>query len=48
MNNKEIASINWGGFRRTKPYSNYWGLERGRPIDRYYIEKFLEEQQDTA
>ena len=27
---------------RAKPISNIFGLERGTPIDRYYIEKFLE------
>lgn len=37
--------LRWGEFRRTKPLSNFWGLERGRPIDRYYIEKFLAEHQ---
>lgn len=37
--------LQWGEFRRTKPFSDYWGLERGRPIDRYYIEKFLAEHQ---
>lgn len=28
---------------RNKPVSSRFGLERGTPIDRYYIEKFLEE-----
>ena len=27
---------------RTTPISNIFGLDRGRPIDRYYIEQFLE------
>jgi SAM-dependent methyltransferase len=30
-----------GSLRRLKPISPYWGSERGLPIDRYYIEKFL-------
>jgi SAM-dependent methyltransferase len=30
-----------GSLRRLKPISPYWGWERGLPIDRYYIEKFL-------
>lgn len=38
--------LQWGEFRRTKPFSDFWGLERGRPIDRYYIEKFLAEHQE--
>lgn len=28
-------------FRRTTPLSQVWGFDRGIPIDRYYIEKFL-------
>lgn len=29
--------------RRLQPLSNKFGYDRGKPIDRYYIEKFLEE-----
>jgi SAM-dependent methyltransferase len=31
-----------GTLRRTTPLSNKWGYDRGRPVDRYYIEAFLE------
>jgi peptidoglycan/xylan/chitin deacetylase (PgdA/CDA1 family) len=31
----------WGDLWRTSPLSRNWGLDRGRPIDRYYIEAFL-------
>jgi SAM-dependent methyltransferase len=31
----------WGGLRRLEPMSRTFGLDRGRPIDRYYIENFL-------
>jgi peptidoglycan/xylan/chitin deacetylase (PgdA/CDA1 family)/GT2 family glycosyltransferase/SAM-dependent methyltransferase len=31
----------WGGLRRLTPVSPVWGLDRGRPLDRYYIERFL-------
>ncbi len=31
----------WGGLRRLEPLSRAFGLDRGRAIDRYYIEKFL-------
>lgn len=34
--------VNWGDLRRLTPLSNTWGLDRGRPLDRYYIENFLE------
>jgi len=31
-----------GTLRRTKPLSDHWGYDRGTPVDRYYIECFLE------
>ena len=31
-----------GSLRRGQPVSNNWGFDRGRPVDRYYIESFLE------
>jgi SAM-dependent methyltransferase len=30
-----------GMLRRTRPLSDRYGFERGRPVDRYYIEAFL-------
>jgi SAM-dependent methyltransferase len=33
-----------GTLRRTTPLSCYWGYDRGTPIDRYYIENFLDER----
>jgi SAM-dependent methyltransferase len=33
--------------RRTRPFSDVWGWDRGRPIDRYYIETFLERHRDS-
>jgi hypothetical protein len=30
-----------GTLRRTTPLSDEWGFDRGTPIDRYYIERFL-------
>ncbi len=33
----------WGNLRRTEPFSAYFGFERGTPVDRYYLERFLEE-----
>jgi len=32
-----------GTLRRIAPLSDSWGYDRGTPIDRYYIERFLEE-----
>jgi SAM-dependent methyltransferase len=31
-----------GSLRSTKPLSSSWGFDRGRPVDRYYIDSFLE------
>jgi SAM-dependent methyltransferase len=31
-----------GTIRRTRPLSDNWGYDRGWPIDRYYIQSFLE------
>jgi peptidoglycan/xylan/chitin deacetylase (PgdA/CDA1 family)/SAM-dependent methyltransferase len=33
--------FDWGDLRRVLPVSPDWGYERGVPIDRYYIERFL-------
>ena len=33
----------FGDFRRVIPISRAFGFERGRPVDRYYIESFLQE-----
>jgi SAM-dependent methyltransferase len=33
----------FGTLRRTSPLSSNWGYDRGTPVDRYYIERFLAE-----
>ena len=33
--------VRFGDLRRTTPISRYFGFDRGQPIDRYYIERFL-------
>ena len=37
-----LGSIDWGALRRLEPISNRWGFDRGQPVDRYYIENFLQ------
>ncbi len=32
----------WGNLRRTEPFSRQFGFERGTPIDRYYLDRFLD------
>lgn len=39
--NYKYMWIRWGGFRKLNPISSVFGLDRGKPIDRYYIEAFL-------
>jgi len=36
------GKIIWGDFKSVKPFSNDFGYNRGGPVDRYYIENFLE------
>ena len=33
--------VRFGSFRRLSPVGPAWGYERGLPLDRYYIEKFI-------
>jgi len=33
-----------GTLRRTRPLSDRWGLDRGTPVDRWYVERFLGEE----
>lgn len=37
------APVRWGNLRRPRPFSDYWGFDRGLPVDRFYIELFLDE-----
>lgn len=34
--------VQWGSLRRIEPVSRVFGLDRGQPLDRFYIESFLE------
>src|SRR5262249_48893960 len=36
-----LARVDRGGLQRTSPLSPSWGSDRGTPIDRYYIDRFL-------
>lgn len=37
-----VGRVRFGSLARLTPVSPYFGLERGKPLDRYYIERFLE------
>lgn len=43
-----VGGVNFGSLRRTAPISTHWGYDRGVPIDRYYIERFLAEHADAV
>src|SRR5258708_2013151 len=41
---RRLARPAWlGTLRRVTPLSDSWGFDRGTPVDRYYIEQFLEQ-----
>jgi SAM-dependent methyltransferase len=42
MNGPDTKRWDWGDLRRLQPVSREFGYDRGLPIDRYYIERFLE------
>lgn len=41
-NDVPIGGLDWGDLRRMEPVSDRWGFDRGLPVDRYYIESFLD------
>jgi hypothetical protein len=43
-----INSIEINSSTRTKPISAVFGLDRGTPIDRYYIEKFIDNNKGSV
>lgn len=41
-----VGRVDFGDLRRTRPISGDFGFDRGLPIDRYYIERFLAARAD--
>ncbi|ARV57778.1 glycosyl transferase family 2 [Nostocales cyanobacterium HT-58-2] len=41
-----VGAVDFGSLRRVTPMSQVFGYDRGRPVDRYYIENFLNCYQD--
>jgi SAM-dependent methyltransferase len=37
----------WGNLRRVEPFSASFGFERGTPVDRFYLHRFLESNQSV-
>ncbi len=44
--NPAVGNVVLGDLGRTKPFSKESGFDRGDPIDRYYIETFLDKEAD--
>lgn len=42
------GGVAWGDLRRLEPVSDKWGFDRGLPVDRYFIEAFLEAHRDEV
>lgn len=38
----------WGNLRRSEPFSPNFGFSRGTPMDRYYLDQFLEGQREAV
>jgi SAM-dependent methyltransferase len=41
-----VGRVRMGDLRRLQPFSRYFGYDRGLPVDRYYIERFLAAEAD--
>jgi hypothetical protein len=41
--NRPGNRVQWGNLRRTRPFSAHYGYDRGIPVDRHYVEIFLDE-----
>ena len=42
LESRGLSRVDWGDLRRVEPLSQYWGWDRGKPVDRHYIDGFLE------
>jgi len=42
-----VGAVDFGALRRTAPISRKFGVDRGLPIDRFYIERFLAAEADS-
>lgn len=40
-------TLRWGSLRRLRPFSDHYGWERGEPIDRRYIDRFIAANSDA-
>lgn len=45
---RRLGLPRWGNLRRTRPFSSSFGFDRGTPIDRYYLHKFLDAHRELV
>ncbi len=38
---RRLGRLSFGSFDSTAPFADAWGYDRGTPVDRWYIERFL-------
>ena len=43
LRRRNVRQVRWGSLRNTRPLSRDFGYDRGTPVDRRYIERFLEQ-----
>jgi Methyltransferase domain len=43
-----VGRVDFGDLRRPKPISAEWGFDRGMPIDRFYIDRFLSSESQVV
>lgn len=43
-----VGWVRFGSLRRTDPISRVYGLDRGTPIDRYYIDRFMDKHRERV
>jgi len=43
-----VGAVDFGSLRRVVPISRKFGYDRGLPVDRYYVEKFLSQYRDDV
>ena len=48
IRNAGREATDWGELRRTNPISRDWGFDRGAPVDRWYIERFVARHADDV
>ena len=43
-----VGRVDFGDLRRLSPVSADWGFDRGTPVDRFYIDRFMRDCADDV